>query len=350
MATKEDDNWTTIDVDTGAAPEKVEFEIEKDEKVTENVREHSTSKEDQQPYEKEATAQVINKEDQEDTEEPVEELKGVETKGAQKRIRQLIRQRKEREEEISKLRRENDNLRQSVSTKDQEISQTVRTTIDSTESQIEARISQAKQIYKSAAESGDTDKMLQAQEEMGKSYAEQVALREKKAAWERYTAESAQVAKRNTEAVQATQNVPQYDPKALDWASKNGWFGKDQVMTSAALAIDAELKADGYSPEDEEYYEEIDNRLRSQFPNKFKQVQQESSQEPVARLQDSTSNSAQVVSGASRTPKTSSSKGKKVKLTQEDVRLAQKWGIPLEQYAAEKLKADQADGDYTTVF
>jgi hypothetical protein len=70
-------------------------------------------------------------------------------------------------------------------------------------------------------------------------------------------------------------------------------------------------------------------------------------------LQDKTSSSAsQVVSGASRTPKTSSAGGngsKRVKLTQEDVRLANKWGIPLEQYAAEKLKVEEADGEYTTV-
>jgi hypothetical protein len=65
-------------------------------------------------------------------------------------------------------------------------------------------------------------------------------------------------------------------------------------------------------------------------------------------LQDAPTNSAQVVAGASRTPQTS--KGNKVKLSQEDVQRANKWGIPLEQYAAEKLKAEQADGEYTEIY
>ena len=223
--------------------------------------------------------------------------------------------------------------------------------INSNESQIQGQIDSAKQAYRAAAEQGDTDRMLAAQEEISKGYAEQVALRERKADWERFNKQASQVDQHNVGAVQSQKNVPQYDPKALEWASRNDWFGKDQVITSAALAIDAKLKEEGFSPEDEEYYEEIDSRLRNQFPSKFRQVQQAVKQEEQAtpRLQDSPTNSAQVVSGASRTPKTSSSGSKKVKLTQEDIRLAQKWGISLEQYAAEKLKVEQSDGDYTTV-
>jgi len=353
MATKEDnDDWSTIDLSSGNSENKVEFEIEGEENVTEQAApepEKSKSVQTQQleevQEESEVRAETNKQEDQ------PEELKGIETNGAQKRIRQLIRQRKERDEEIRQLRQEVQGLRSSVSSKDKELSDTVKITIDSNESQIQSRIESAKQIFKSAAEQGDTDRMLAAQEEISKGYAEQVALRERKAAWERYNEQASQAAQRNVEAVQAQKNVPQYDPKALDWASRNDWFGKDQVMTSAALAIDAELKEEGFSPDDEEYYEEIDNRLRGQFPNKFRQVQKAVQQEEQAtpRLQDAPSNSAQVVSGASRTPKTSNSGNKKVKLTQEDIRLAQKWGISLEQYAAEKLKVEQSDGDYTTV-
>ena len=136
------------------------------------------------------------------------------------------------------------------------------------------------------------------------------------------------------------QQAPQAvsDPKAEQWASDNDWFGKDNVMTAAALAIDAELKNEGYDPSDNDFYQEIDNRIKTSFPHKF--------EEDKERVQETTSSPAQVVSGSSRS---SPSSRKKIKLSQEDLRLAQKWNIPLETYAAQKLKVHQADGDYTDI-
>ena len=116
-------------------------------------------------------------------------------------------------------------------------------------------------------------------------------------------------------------------------------------MTSAALMIDNELKEEGYDPSDDEFYVTVDEVLRQRYPQKFANSTTENQ---TPRLQDTSSNSAQVVAGASRTPKTSKAKNK-VKLTQEDLRLADKWGISIEQYAAEKLKVEQADGDYTSI-
>ena len=116
-------------------------------------------------------------------------------------------------------------------------------------------------------------------------------------------------------------------------------------MTSAALMIDNELKEEGYDPSDDEFYVKVDEVLRQRYPHKFADSTTENQ---TPRLQDTSSNSAQVVAGASRTPKTS--KSNKVKLTQEDVRLANKWGISLEQYATEKLKVEKAEGDYTSIY
>jgi hypothetical protein len=155
----------------------------------------------------------------------------------------------------------------------------------------------------------------------------------------------AQQAQQAQQAVEPTpvaqqQQVPQAvsDPKAEQWASDNDWFGKDNVMTAAALAIDAELKNEGYDPSDNDFYQEIDNRIKTSFPHKF--------EEDKERVQETTSSPAQVVSGSSRS---SPSSRKKIKLSQEDLRLAQKWNIPLETYAAQKLKVHQADGDYTDI-
>jgi len=329
--------WSEINTSgsSESAP-KVEFEVEEElEKPEEKVVQN-----------KERVQEV--REEEEPAQEQPEELEGIKTKGAEKRIKQLIRQRKEREEEIEKLRSEVENLRGSVKTKEQELASSLKTNIDSTQGQITSRIEQAREIFKQAADSGDTDRMLAAQEEMSKAYAESMVVQQQQRAWEEYN-ERLQAAGQTVEQHVPQQQQQDYDPKAVAWASKNPWFGQDQIMTAAALTADAELKSEGYDPSDDDFYEEIDNRLRSQFPHKYEEpkpaVKQE---EDTPRLQDTPSNSAQVVAGASRTPQTT--KGNKVKLSQEDVRRANKWGITLEQYAAEKLKAESADGEYTEIY
>jgi hypothetical protein len=108
-------------------------------------------------------------------------------------------------------------------------------------------------------------------------------------------------------------------------------------MTAASLAIDGQLKEEGFTPTDPDYYTEIDRRIKETFPHKFS---------GEVRKQVPTSKPAQVVAGASRSSPGSSNK---VKLSKEDIRLANKWNVPLEQYAQEKLKADRADGEYTTI-
>jgi len=330
--------WSEIDVtDTsgGNSSREVEFEIEEEEE--EKPKGRLVQKEEKEEEE------VL----QAETEIP-EELEGIKTKGAEKRIKQLIRQRKEREEEIENLRLEVSNLRTSVQTREKELSSSLKNNIDSTAGQLTNRIEQAREIYKQAADSGDTDRMLAAQEELSKSYAETTVVDQQKRAWEEYNQRLEAVGQTPQQNVSAT---PQYDPKAVDWASKNAWFGNDQIMTAAALAADAELKSEGYDPTEDDFYEAIDYKLRNQFPHKYADapnpiVQQE--KEVTPRLQDTPSNSAQVVAGASRTPQTSRSN--KVKLTPEDVRRANQWGIPLEKFAAEKLKADNAEGEYTEIY
>ena len=329
--------WSEINTSgsSESAP-KVEFEVE----------EELEKPEEKAVQNKERVQEV--REEEEPAQEQPEELEGIKTKGAEKRIKQLIRQRKEREEEIEKLRSEVENLRSSVKTREKELASSLKTNIDSTQGQITSRIEQAREIFKQAADSGDTDRMLAAQEEMSKAYAESMVVQQQQRAWEEYN-ERLQAAGQTIEQHVPQQQQQEYDPKAVAWASKNPWFGQDQIMTAAALTADAELKSEGYDPSDDDFYEEIDNRLRSQFPHKYEESKPAVTQEETTpRLQDTPSNSAQVVAGASRTPQTT--KGNKVKLSQEDVRRANKWGITLEQYAAEKLKAESADGEYTEIY
>ena len=325
------EEWSTVEVDSSEdnSP-KVEFEVEEQPKVQEEPKE---------------LAPVVEQAEEQNEERP-EELEGIQTNGAEKRIRQLIRQRKERDEELQQLRGEIQGLRNQVQERDTQLSSSLKNSIDSTESQLESNIESAKQLYKQAVEAGDTDGMLTAQESMSKAYAEQNRVDQQKAAWEEYNRTLEASGQQAAQVAQQQQQAPEYDPKAVEWASKNGWFGQDQIMTAAALTIDQELKGEGYDPSDDDFYEEVDSRLRQRYPHKF---QATDSEPETPRLQDTTTSSAQVVAGASRTPKTSQSNNK-VKLTQEDVRLANKWGIPLEKYAAEKLKVEQADGEYTSIY
>jgi len=351
------DNWSTIAVtDKGQDLLKVEYEIEpinsKEKEVSSN--QSNRAQEEGQRSQAQGTPATVSssvastKEEHGNEEAASEhpELVGVETQGAQKRIRQLIRQRKERDEAITRLVTETTSLKASLQERDTQLTATLKNSLASTEGSVEANIQNAKELFKRSIENSDTDGLLNAQEAMAKGYADIAAIREKKNAWLEY--EARQKEQQTTVRQQAA--APQekvYDDKAIKWAGKNDWFGKDQVMTKAALTIDEHLREEGYDSSEEDYYTEVDRRLRDQFPTRNQEQQQQEAEPPVRQQQ---TRAVQSVAGASRTsPKTSSNGGNKVKLTQDDVRLANKWGIPLEKYAAEKLKVQEADGDYTSI-
>jgi hypothetical protein len=335
---EEEEEWEPIFTNDSKAKEdnKVEFELPDDGLGAEEEEKAELAK----PVE---YAVVDDEATNETPPEEPKELDGINTEGAQKRIRTLIRQRKDRDEELQKLRDEVNNLKQSVQERDTQLSTSLKTNIDTSEDQLNKTIEHAKAAFKQAVDSGDTDAMVNAQEVMSRSHADITTIQQQRQAWERYN---------NTVETTAEQEQKQpekkYDPKAVDWAANNSWFGQDKALTTAALTIDALLKSEGYDPEDDDFYKEVDTRLRQQYPTRF-QPQPLEPASSVPRLQDTTSSSAQAVAGASRTPKASSSKNR-VKLTREDVKLAQKWGIPLDKYAAEKLKVDKADGEYTSIY
>ena len=305
----ENDDWSTVEVSQG----EVEYEIE-------------------EPEVKQEAEEDI-KEDAVEVEEP-KELEGIETAGAEKRIRQLVKQRKEREEQVVSLQIQNEELNKKLLGKENEVQSMGKRTLDMSEKQLTDKIALAKEVYLEAFDEGEKEKLLNAQEMLNEAQSDLRAVNSAKA---RYAQQAQQAVE---QPVVQQQQVPQAvsDPKAEQWASDNNWFGKDNIMTAAALAIDAELKSEGYDPSDNDFYQEIDNRIKTSFPHKF--------EEDKERVQETTSCPAQVVSGSSRS---SPSSRKKIKLSQEDLRLAQKWNIPLETYAAQKLKVHQADGDYTDI-
>ena len=316
----ENDGWAEVDV--SAKPEEqeqIEFELEEEE-----VEE----KQEAQPEEPKV------EEPQVEEEETPKELEGIETKGAEKRIRQLVRQRKEREETIQTLLAQNEELKNNLSKKDKEVVSITSNSLNANEQSLEKTIKMAKEAYLEAFDSGEKEKVLEAQETLNNAQADLKMLQRMKVNAAKQQQElEAQEAQPEPQVQQQSQPTA-VDVKAQEWAEKNDWFGDDTIKTAAALALDAELKSEGYDPNDNEFYEEIDRRLEKAFGGSS------------VRVEENTSQPSQVVSGASRSSQNSRSK---VKLSKEDVRLANKWGIPLEQYAAEKLKVTTADGEYTNI-
>ena len=275
-------------------------------------------------------------------EEQPQELEGIKTKGAEKRIRQLVRQRKERDEQIAKLLAQNEELSSNLKQKESSFNEVNKLNLDASEKQLTDKVTLARNAYMEAFESGEKEKLLQAQEMLNEAQVDLKHLNLTKAQMEE-VAEQPEP-EQAAPVQQPVQQTP--DPRAEEWAANNEWFGKDKILTVSALTIDQELKAEGYDPDDEEFYQEVDRRLAEAFPHKFK-----SSEVPVEenqnRVQEDTSVPAQVVGSSSRSAPNSSKS--KVKLTKEDVRLANKWNIPLETYAAQKLKVAEADGEYTQI-
>ena len=310
-----DETWEEVDIPEN---EETSYEIEEEEEV--QPQQAEPVQEEQQP----------------------QGLDGIKTKGAEKRIRQLVRQRKERDEQIAQLLAQNEELSNNLKQKESSFNEVSKLNLDASEKQLTDKVTLARNAYMEAFESGEKEKLLQAQEMLNEAQVDLKHLNLTKAQMEE-VAEQPEP-EQTAPVQQPVQQTP--DPRAEEWAANNEWFGKDKILTVSALTIDQELKAEGYDPDDEEFYQEVDRRLAEAFPHKFK-----SSEVPVEenqnRVQEDTSVPAQVVGSSSRsTPNSSKSK---IKLTKEDVRLANKWNIPLETYAAQKLKVAEADGEYTQI-
>lgn len=325
--------WSEVDLSPASEQEKIEFEVEGAE--PEVASEPEVEEASPEPAAVEASTELP-------------ELEGIETKGAEKRIRQLVKQKKEREARIAQLEAERQQLLETVTERDKNAVDMHKVTYDHSAKQLQQQAELAKQSYLTAYDSGDKENMLKAQELLNQTQVELNNIEQNKNQLSQYerTIEAREAQRQQQLQLQTQQqqqaDTSDYDPMAVEWSRKpeNSWFGSDNIMTVAALTIDAQLKEEGYNPSSPDFYQEVDSRMRQEFPHKFNQqvVEQEV---PTQRA------TQQVVAGQSRSPTNSSSK--KVKLTQEDVRMAQKWNIPLEKYAAEKARADRAAGEYVPI-
>jgi len=188
-------------------------------------------------------------------------------------------------------------------------------------SRLDGQIAAAKRLHQEAHESGDTEKMFEAQEQLSKISIEQERLRLAK---QRSDSAQIQQPSQGQPIQQQVQQQPpapaRVDPKANAWAEKNEWFGNDEAMTYMAFSIHKKLvEEENLDPESEMYYKEVDRRIREEFPQKF------AAKKTVGN---------QVASAGSSASRNSLKQGRRsVKLSASQVAMAKRLNVPLEQYA-----------------
>lgn len=226
---------------------------------------------------------------------------------------QAIRERQELEALAKKLIDENKNLKGDVG-------KTQTSLVDQVKRTLARDLEDAKKEYKVAYEAGDPDAILEAQDKLTTA-----RLRAERVANIKIPPLQEEVSnvKGNEQQVQGAPQQPQLDQKASKWAENNTWFGTDDEMTSFALGYHQKLVKSGIDPTSDEYYAKINSRMRQVFPENFENTEIEEGESETERKK--TSN---VVASATR-----SVAPKKVRLTQTQVAIAKRLGVPLELYA-----------------
>ena len=226
-----------------------------------------------------------------------------------KRFREEERQKQSAIEYAENIQKENADLKSRMEALDKNY-------LEQFESRVSSELETAKRVLKEAHETGDIDKLVEAQEALAELTLQKTTAKSSK--------EAPVVAEREEQPAPqaAPQPAPQQavDPKAEKWAKENEWFGQDEVMTYAAFGIHRRMVEDeGFDPSSDEYYAEIDNRLRTEFPNKF---------DSKAK-----SNGGRKVASAESSASRKKSGRKTVRLTPSQVAIAKRLNVPLEEYA-----------------
>tara|TARA_R100001510_G_scaffold7389_1_gene5757 strand:+ start:91 stop:1035 length:945 start_codon:yes stop_codon:yes gene_type:complete len=191
--------------------------------------------------------------------------------------------------------------------------------VDDITTRVNSQLESAKANLKNAITNGDVDAQVTYQRQIAGLTQEEDRIKREKMKLESRKEESV----KQESAPPALKAPPKPDPKAVKWAEDNPWFGEDQIMTYAAYGLHQQLTdQEGFDPTSDEYYEEIDKRIKKEFPNRFKD----------SKVEENSSNGkpVQAVASANRSTKP----GRKVvRLTPSQVAIAKKLGVPLEEYA-----------------
>jgi len=224
----------------------------------------------------------------------------------QDRINELVKRANDAERERNKLFTVNQSLTDEMQKMQPDFQKAREDLYESKKKSAEDALATARTDHKTAYESGDSDKLLEVSEKIADLKYELKNLESSPKPIKQSVSD--QTSDRATDLPR-----PQVDPKALRWSQENTWFGKEVAMTGAAYGIDNQLKNEGYDPTSDAYYAEIDRRMRDAFPNNFE------GDEP-----------RQVVAGVNRTTR---STPKRVRLSEGQIAMAQRLGVPTNEYA-----------------
>ena len=316
----ENENKVESLIDVGEADEKAteinlddKGEAEKDEAPAEEkieVEQVSESSEDK-TFENERETKLEKKEDKAD------ELKEY-SEGVQKRIAKLTRKMREAERQREEAIAFAEAANKQKSELEGRLSKLDKSYTSEFENRVKTNMAAAKLALKNAIESQNVEAQIAAQEQIANLTMDGARLNAMKVAEETKPEPSKDV----NITPQRTQQ-PATDPKAEDWALRNPWFGNDSAMTYTAFDLHKKLvEEEGFDPKSDEYYAEVDKRIRLEFPHKFDKVE-DTSTERVKPTQN--------VASAKRSASTG--RRKTVKLTPSQVAIAKRLGVPLEAYA-----------------
>ena len=305
----------TVDIDTSGPDTEVEL---KEDQTTDTAPvEETEAPVVAETQEASSEPQEASSEQQEATkkEEKKDELEQY-SESVQKRIAKLTKKMREAErqkEEAIKFaqvqKEQKEDLEKRYSTLNT-------SSFETKEISIKSGIEAAKAKLATAREAGDMQAEIEAQQAVAQLAYAQAELDNQKKIMEQQAKEP-KVEEKTLEQAVAPQRA---DPKAEAWAEKNSWFGQDEAMTYTAMGLHKRLtEQEGFDPRSEEYYAEIDKRIKLEFPHKFAKQESTETAKPV-----------QQVASATRSTKTGR---KTVRLTPSQVAIAKKLGVPLEEYA-----------------
>ena len=297
-------------IDVGEADEvATEIDLDKPAEQTKPVEE-KVEVEEVQEETKPVEAEPQKEESKED------ELKKY-SEGVQKRIAKLTRKMREAERQkeeaiqfADRTKKENEDLQTRFSKLDKSY-------VNEFESRVTTNLDAARSALKTAIEAQDVDAQVKAQEQIATLTADAARLASLK------TLKDEQPEKEVNVTPQRAEKTAKIDPRADAWASNNPWFGNDTAMTYTAFDVHKTLvEKEGFDPQSEEYYAEIDKRMRLEFPQKFDKLEGNTTEKVKP---------AQTVASARRPAQTG--RKKTVKLTPSQVAIAKRLGVPLEEYA-----------------
>ena len=316
--TKEDPK---VDVDTSGPEVDVSLPEEKAEEV---VNTTETPKQETVETKQEEVVEV-KQEPEKKQDETLEDY----SKGVQSRIAKLTRKMREAERREQAALDYAKGVEESRKALQQRFDRTDAQYVKKFETSINAGLEAAQKELAAAIESGNAEAQVEANKRIATLAFENAKLTEAKEGREVKQAEKpVQLSDGGRLPQETPQQLPTPDPKAEDWAARNPWFGQNRAMTFTAFEIHKDLVNEGFDPQSDEYYSEVDKRIRVDFGSKFDNSGQKQSTTPV-----------QTVASANRSVKPGR---KTVRLTSSQVAIAKKLGVPLEEYAKQLKNTKEA--------